>query len=88
MTISTDQQWRLHKACLHDEDVRIALVGFLVAHFHKIGVEIDPEIFDEAIGGFALAMANPEIITRCVAVVAAVRAERQAAAAERRTKMN
>jgi len=74
MTISADDRYRLHKGCVHDEIVQIALSGFLHAHFDSFGVSIDREIFDEAIRAFSIAMSRPEIITEAADMVAKMRA--------------
>jgi hypothetical protein len=74
VAISADDRYRLHKGCVHDEIVQIALSGFLRAHFDSLGVSIDREIFDMAIRAFSIAMSRPEIITEAADMVAKMRA--------------
>jgi hypothetical protein len=69
MAVTADQIDRLSKGCIHDEDVRIALAGWLVARFETLGVSIDPEIFTMALDDFAFAMGNPILLQRSLAAL-------------------
>lgn len=86
--ITADQKYILHKARLHDRIVQLALAGFLVVHFEKMGVEIDREIFEEVIEAFAVAMSKPDLVERCAKLVEAMQEKREAESAERRRGMH
>lgn len=77
MPVTDDQKYRLHKACLHDEDVRIAIAGFLVARFDSYGIQVDPEIFADALRDFSMAMSSPEVIEKSIALLEAIKAKRR-----------
>lgn len=77
LTVTADDKWRLHKGCIHDDIVQVALVGFLCAHFDKHGIEIDPQIFADVIKAFSLAMQNPEVVSKAAEHVVQLEAERR-----------
>lgn len=88
LTVTDDDKWRLHKGCVHDDIVQIALSGFLCAWFDKHGIEIEPDIFRTVIKAFSLAMQNPEVINKSIEHVVQLQAQHEVEQAERRRHMH
>ena len=88
LTVTDEDKWRLHKGCIHDDIVRVALAGFLCAHFDQHGIEIDPRIFDDCLKMFSAAMSRPDVVNQAAEKVVVLQAARAAEQAERRKGMH
>lgn len=57
MIITSEEKFKLHRACLHDDVVVAMLTGFLARHIAEYGPGI--EVISDGIERFAEAMRNP-----------------------------